>query len=129
MNHLAKLPDGELQIMQALWKCSIPAEKEDIIAQLDRKQPIAVTTLLTVLSRLADKGYIRIEKHGRRSCYIPCITQQEYASMQSRSLFQQLCEGRISLFANALCDSGISYEDLQELAEMIHNRKRSDHDE
>ena len=27
MNHLAKLPDGELQIMQALWKCSIPAEK------------------------------------------------------------------------------------------------------
>ena len=25
MNHLAKLPDGELQIMQALWKCSIPA--------------------------------------------------------------------------------------------------------
>lgn len=85
MNHLAKLPDGELQIMQALWKCSIPAEKEDIIAQLDRKQPIAVTTLLTVLSRLSEKGYIRIDKHGRRSCYIPCITQQEYASMQSRA--------------------------------------------
>lgn len=49
--------------------------------------------------------------------------------MQSKSLFQQLCEGRISLFANALCDSGISYEDLQELAEMIHNRKQSDHHE
>lgn len=126
MKHLPKLPDGELQIMQALWKCSIPAEKEEIIAQLQRKETIAVTTLLTVLSRLSDKGYIRIEKHGRRSCYIPCITQQEYASMQSRSLFQQLCQGRVSLFANALCNSGISQEDLQELAEMIHNRKNGD---
>ena len=42
MNHLAKLPDGELQIMQALWKCSIPAEKENIIAQLDPQSSIVL---------------------------------------------------------------------------------------
>lgn len=115
----SKLPDGELEIMQAIWKCGIPAEKEEIFSHLNKDNPPALTTLLTILTRLCDKGYIRIEKHGRRSRYIPLISQQEYLSIQSRSFLDRLCEGRISLFANALCDSGLSKQELKELAKML----------
>ena len=39
--------------------------------------------------------------------------------MQSRSFLERLCDGRISLFANALCDCGLTKQELKELAKMI----------
>ena len=59
------LPDAELAVMQAVWACEAPAKRAQIAAILDKTHPMAPTTLLTVLSRLADKGFLRIEKTGR----------------------------------------------------------------
>lgn len=61
------LPDAELEVMQAIWACEEPVKRAAISAILDRTHPMAPTTLLTVLSRLADKGFVRIEKTGRWS--------------------------------------------------------------
>ncbi len=63
------LPDAELAVMQAVWACEIPAKRAQIAAILDKTHPMAPTTLLTVLSRLADKGFLRIEKTGRSAEY------------------------------------------------------------
>ena len=115
----SKLPDGELEVMMAIWKCQIPAEREEILSNMNKDTLPAITTLLTILTRLNDKGYIRIIKNGRRSCYIPIVSHQEYLSMQSRSFLERLCDGRISLFANALCDCGLTKQELKELAKRI----------
>ena len=53
------LPDAELAVMQAGWACETPAKRAQIAAILDKTHPMAPTTLLTVLSRLADKGFQR----------------------------------------------------------------------
>lgn len=58
------LPDAELAVMQAVWACEAPAKRAQIAAILDKTHPMAPTTLLTVLSRLADKGFLRIEKQA-----------------------------------------------------------------
>lgn len=58
------LPDAELEVMQAVWACAVPAKRAQIGAILDQTHPMAPTTLLTVLSRLADKGFLRIEKQA-----------------------------------------------------------------
>ena len=65
------LPDAELAVMQAVWACEAPAKRAQIAAILDKTHPMAPTTLLTVLSRLADKGFLRIEKTGRSAEYWP----------------------------------------------------------
>ena len=80
---------------------------------------MAVTTLLTLLTRLADKGFVRIEKDGRRSRYVPLVTRKDYQAAQSRRFVQQVCGGSISAFASALCDSGLSREDLDELRRLL----------
>ena len=51
------LPDAELAVMQAVWACEAPAKRAQLAAILDKTHPMAPTTLLTVLSRLADKGF------------------------------------------------------------------------
>lgn len=60
------LPDAELEVMQAVWACAVPAKRAQIGAILDQTHPMAPTTLLTVLSRLADKGFLRIERRPQR---------------------------------------------------------------
>ena len=114
-----KLPDTELEVMQALWACTLPATRMDVEARLTTTHPMAPTTLLTLLSRLAEKEFIQIQKEGRTTHYIPLITQEDYLATQSRRFIDLLCGGNISTFANALCHSGISKEDLEELRQIL----------
>lgn len=62
MKAIKRLPDAELEVMQALWSCTPPASRSDIETVLQSVHPMAVTTLLTVLTRLGEKGFLRIEK-------------------------------------------------------------------
>lgn len=118
-----RLPDGELTVMQALWDCKVPAARRDIEEILFPEHPMAMTTLLTFLTRLAEKEYIKIEKTGRTSFYSPLISRQEYLANQSQHFIKKLCGGNISLFANALCDSGLSQDELKELRKLLEERR------
>ncbi len=116
---IRRLPDAEQEVMQALWACKAPAARADIEEILFKTHPMAMTTLLTLLTRLREKGFITIEKRGRRSCYTPCVTREEYLASQSKSFFEKLCGGSLSTFANALCDSGLSKEEIAELRTLL----------
>ena len=105
--------------MQAIWDCQVPAARTEINERLKETHPMAQTTLLTVLTRLADKGFIRIEKEGRSARYIPLISRQDYLAQQSRRFLEQLCGGSLPTFAAALCDSGLSREELDELRDLL----------
>ena len=116
---LRRLPDAEQEVMQALWACDGPADRAQIEAILHQRHPMAATTLLTLLTRLRDKGFLTIEKQGRKSCYTPCVTREAYLASQGRRFFERLCEKNVSAFASALCDSGLSREELQQLRELL----------
>lgn len=116
---LRRLPDSELEVMQALWELEEPICRAAVEEKLADRKSMAVTTLLTLLTRLSDKGFVRIEKDGRRSRYVPLVTRKDYQAAQSRRFVQQVCGGSISAFASALCDSGLSREDLDELRRLL----------
>lgn len=116
---MRRLPDAELEVMQAIWACQAPVARTEIEEILYQTHPMAMTTLLTLLTRLADKGFIVIEKNGRRSYYTPCISQEEYLATQSKTFVEKLCGGSMSTFATALCNSGLTKEELAELRDML----------
>ena len=116
---IRRLPDAEQEVMQAIWACTAPVARTDIEEILFKTHPMAMTTLLTLLTRLSEKGFITIEKNGRRSYYTPCISQEDYLASQSKSFVDKLCGGNISTFATALCNSGLTKEELAELREML----------
>ena len=117
--NMRRLPDAELEVMQAVWTCESPVARTDIEEILFRTHPMAMTTLLTLLTRLSDRGFIRIEKVGRSSRYIPLVSQEDYLSAQSKRFVEKLCGGSISTFATALCNSGLTKEELAELRDML----------
>jgi len=116
---IRRLPDAELEVMQAVWQCEAPVSRAEMETILKDSHPMALTTLLTLLTRLAEKGFLQIEKEGRRSNYTPLISREEYLAQQSRSFVEKVCGGSMSAFAAALCDSGLSKEDLAELRELL----------
>lgn len=116
---IRRLPDGELAVMQTLWACEAPASGADLEARLQSTHPMAPTTVLTILTRLGEKGFVAAEKSGRRRAYRPLISRSDYLAAQSGAFFRGLCGGSVSTFAAALCDSGLSREELAQLRELL----------
>jgi len=117
-----RLPDAELEVMQALWACEPPVSRADLEPILEQSHPMATTTLLTLLTRLEEKGFVKAEKVGRGKRYLPLVSQKEYLAAQSRRFVEKLCGGSMSAFATALCDSGLSKEELEELRDLLERR-------
>ena len=122
-NRIRRLPDAEQEVMQAIWACQSPVARTDIENILFKEHPMAMTTLLTLLTRLSDKGFITITKNGRRSYYTPLISQEDYLASQSKTFFEKLCGRNISTFAAALCDSGLTKEEIAELRSLLERDK------
>ena len=116
---IRRLPDSELAVMQAVWECTPPVSRTALEEKLLPTYPMAQTTLLTLLTRLAQKGFLTIEKQGRANFYLPTVTRDAYLADQSRRFVDQLCGGSISMFASALCDSGVSWEELEQLRKLL----------
>ena len=114
---IKRLPDSELEVMQAVWRCEVPAKRSEIEAWMEHE--IAVTTLLTLLTRLSEKGFLKVEKQSRSSVYTPLVSEQEYLSSQSKRFIDKLCRGNLSAFASALTESGLSKEEIEELRELL----------
>ena len=120
---IRRLPDAELEVMQAIWACTPPVARTEINEILKETHPMALTTLLTLLTRLSEKGFVRIEKAGRSARYIPLVPQEDYLAEQSRRFFKKLCGGSLSTFATALCNSGLTREEIAELRALMDEGK------
>ncbi len=116
---IRRLPDAELKVMQAVWACAPPVSRADIEHILNKKQPLAATTILTLLSRLVEKGVLHTQKVGRSNQYTPIVSKQDYLADQSKTFMEKLCGGDMGVFAAALCDSGLSQQDIQELRRLL----------
>lgn len=119
---LKKLPDGELEVMQAVWACKGAVTRKKIEDVLFEDHKMAATTLLTFLSRLADKGYIEVKKDEREYRYKAIVSRREYLADQSRRFVGKLCGGSMPTFAAALCDSGLSKEEIKELRKLLKEK-------
>jgi len=77
-----KLPDSELEVMQAIWTLHAEGEKLISAGLVMKRFPdlcrLKLTTVLTLITRLQNKGFIRSEKLGRSNCYTPLIDAAEY---------------------------------------------------
>lgn len=102
----------EYPIMRALWS-QFPLRVGDVLERLNADRPdderLAYTTVMTVLSRLHDKGIVDREKQGRSYRYRPRFTEDELVRELSRGEVQRLVDqyGQVALaqFATALQDA------------------------
>ena len=77
-------------------------------------------TLLKLLSRLEERGFVRRDKEGRSNLYTPLVRREDYLAVESREFLQKLHGGSLPSLVAALVDSrAVSAEDLAELEEIL----------
>ena len=113
---IKRLPESELEIMQIIWHETTPVSRMTIE---NMTHPLAPTTILTLLTRLCDKGFLSLQKEGRTNLYEPLVSEKEYLAVESRSFLDRLFHGSVAGFATALCDSGVKKEELEELRKLL----------
>ena len=114
---MERLPDAELEVMQALWRQEkYPVSSAALMEELAGRR-WQTATLLKLLSRLEERGFVKREKEGRNNLYTPLVRREDYLSAESRDF---LHGGSLPSLVAALMDSrAISRRDLEELEEIL----------
>jgi predicted transcriptional regulator len=114
----------EADVMESLWRQS-PASVREVKDRLARKRPLAYTTVMTVMSRLEKKGYLRREQAGRAYVYSPALTYEEFRSRTITSVCTDLLGGfGEPVLSHFIATVGkLDADDLDELARLIEVEK------
>ncbi len=85
---------AELEVLKVVWRRG-PSTVHEVQAALEAsKRKWAYTTLLTLLRRLAEKGYLIAAKQGRAHVYEAAIQQHELLREHLTDLADRVCEGQ-----------------------------------
>lgn len=120
MNKIAKLPEAELEIIMIVWDLGENATSEQIMNRLEGRKSWERTTVLNFLSRLVDRGFLRLEKRGKINLYTPIILKCEYLEHASKSFLEKMYNNSVKKLVATLYNSqSISKDDLKELKRFI----------
>ena len=116
---MQKISEAEMEIMKVLWEQSNSVTSREVMDLIPNNQ-WKITTLLTLISRLIEKGFIKAEKKGRGYLYSVYVSEQEYKRNYSKNFLKEIHEGSIGNFFAALYPDGeMDEKDLQELKEIL----------
>jgi predicted transcriptional regulator len=118
-----KLPDAELEIMQAVWKIGGEVTSADIMQSFSGGKDWAVTTVLSFLARLVERGFLSVRRNGKINLYAPVICENEYLESASKSFLEKLHGNSLKSLVAALFEGNtISEGDIAELKLYIEER-------
>lgn len=114
-----KLSDAEWMVINVVWERSV-ATARDVHEHTEAQTGWAYTTVRTILSRLVEKGALRMRKRANTSLYEPLISRQEARRSALRSLLDRAFDGTFgSLLQHLVADEKLSKKDRQKLRAML----------
>lgn len=123
---MKKLPDSELELMMIIWHAGKAVTRQEIESQLSQDRRLGPTTILTFLSRLQEKGFVKIIKNGKSNLYEPIIAEEDYLKQESRNILKRMYRNSVKNFMAALYDGDqMSTKDIEELQVFLDEKKRS----
>lgn len=122
-NTIKKLPETELEIMLALWEADKSVQRNYFNTRFSEKG-WSDSTILTMLARLQEKGFITSEKSGNKNIYTAVISKDEYLKVENSSFLSRLHKGSIKHFIASLADNdGLTSDDIDELENLLKQLK------
>lgn len=120
MENNIKIPDAELEIMMIVWDSDIGITSEEIMKKLEGKKTWKRTTVLKLLSRLVERGFLSVDKNSKINVYYMLIKKDEYLEYECKNFLERICQNSVKkLVATLYSSNTISDDDLAELKEFI----------
>jgi predicted transcriptional regulator len=123
MSEIKRLPDSEFEIMEIIWGEEPPITTLQIMKKLESSKQIKMQTLLTMLIRLIEKGFLTSDRVGRDRNYTPVISKQDYMSVEIKSFASRHYINSVGNLVKAFYDGlELSPEDEKELTTWLMDR-------
>lgn len=124
MKKFKKLPDAEFDIMRVVWANEPPITTAMIMEQLGNERQWKAPTVISLMLRLVERGYLRTEKIGKERSYFPLIGKEEYLELETEHFMKQYHENSFLSLVNTLYNGKqLSEQELDELLKWAKERR------
>ncbi|WP_261398924.1 BlaI/MecI/CopY family transcriptional regulator [Leisingera daeponensis] len=116
------LTEVELEFMTVVWDMG-GGTVRDILAELNKMQERAYTSVATVLKIMEQKGFLTSERKDRSLVYRPAVPKAEYQKTSLKNLSSKLFNGApAALVARLVDDEDVTDEMLEEMRALLDER-------
>ena len=105
--------DAELEVLKVLWT-SGPSTVRAVADRLRKqRRKLAYNPVLTLLSRLREKGYVDADRSGTAHTFRPVVSREDLLGSSLSALADRICDGTASPLVLALVrDKTFSAEEI-----------------
>ncbi len=112
----------QLLIMQVLWDQG-RATARDITDAINALEPIAHSTVQTLLRGLEEKGSVSHKTEGRTFVFYPLVKEDKFKLSATRDLVERVFAGNAAtLVAHLLKNENVSRKEINEIRKLINRR-------
>lgn len=118
--------DLELAILKILWQRG-PSTVRQVRDELAEERDLAYTSVMTIMTIMADKGYVRRRKSKGSYVYRPVLEQQSAARAMLSDVVNRVFDGSAAAAAVHLLESAeIDPAELHELQQLLASKRGSE---
>ena len=125
---IQQISDAELEIMKIVWgnRSEVTLFPYILEALAARGRPCQKNTLIVLLSRLMNKGFLSARKIGRRNEYTALISETEYQTAQTKNFLDRIYEGDAKgLVTNLIAGDLLTDEEYEDLKKLLEKGKEN----
>ena len=117
--YLNKPTEGELEILQTLWKFG-PCTVKQVNEIMNEKKEVGYTTSLKMLQIMLEKGFCVREAEGKLHIYKASIKEQQVKKNYVKDMVDQVFEGSpMEMVVQTLGNYKASTKEINELKKLI----------
>ena len=119
LSQLPPLSEAQMEIMNVVWNRG-EATVADVWRALGSRRKLARSTVLTMLTRLQEKGWLCCDEEGHAFRYRAAVPREATLGEVVRRLSTRPSEARLKGWSMALLhDRGVSKEEAKRIKKMI----------
>ncbi len=115
-----ELTEAEWEIMKVVWEkepCAAGTVQETLAKSRDR----AYSTVKTIMDRMAEKGFLKIEKIRNLQLFHSCISQVDAKRGEFRRMLKRAFDGALTPMMQFLIEhEGLSKKQASELRRLVN---------
>ncbi len=119
------LPDSELKVMMVIWENGSKMSTGEILAELKDDVDWKLSTLQVILTRLTEKGFLKIEKENRLNYYTSIIDYSKYTKHETKNFIKKMYNNSAKKLIASLVegDDSLTDNDIEEIKRILDRSK------
>lgn len=124
MMELKKLPEAEFELMYIIWQNPSPISTNQIIDRMDEADRRKPQTVLTLLTRLIERGFLESRRVGKERIYTPLVSQEAYLTFESSQFMRRFHANSFVSLVNTLYEGHqMTDKDIQEIRDWLSEKE------